>query len=52
MNDSQMTSATGSSLLPDSTTMFTTMHLTVMAIFAVFVIIGILWGIRLSRRSH
>lgn len=52
MNDSQMTSATGSSLLPDSTTMFTTMHLTVMAIFAVVVIIGILWGIRLSRRRH
>ena len=51
MNDNtQMTSTPGTSLIPDSTSVITTMHLVIMAIFALVVIVGILWGMRLKRR--
>ena len=51
MNDNtQLTSAPGSTLIPDSTSVITTMHLAMIAIFAVAVIIAILWGMRLKRR--
>lgn len=51
MNDNtQLTSAPGSTLIPDSTSVITTMHLVLIAIFAVAVIIAILWGMRLKRR--
>lgn len=49
MNDSA-SSAPGESLLPDTTTLFTTAHLTVIAIFAILVIIGLIWGARLKHR--
>lgn len=54
MNDnSSMTSAPGSSLLPDGTATITTVHLALIAILAILVVIGILWGIRLKhRRTH
>jgi predicted flap endonuclease-1-like 5' DNA nuclease len=43
------TSASGMSLLPEGTGMFTTLHLALIAVLAVLVILGILWGIRLKR---
>lgn len=49
MNDSA-TSAPGSSLLPDTTTLFTTAHLVVIAIFALLAILGLIWGARLKAR--
>jgi len=53
MNDSsQMSSAPGSTLIPDSTTVITTMHLTLIAIFAVLVILGLIWGRHLKRRRN
>ncbi|MBI0475555.1 hypothetical protein D9601_09350 [Sphingomonas sp. MA1305] len=49
MNDSA-TSAPGSSLLPDTTTLFTTAHLVVIGIFALLAILGLVWGARLKAR--
>ncbi|WP_210357173.1 hypothetical protein [Sphingomonas beigongshangi] len=49
MNDSA-SSAPGESLLPDTTTLFTTAHLAVIAIFAILVILGLIWGARLKHR--
>ena len=48
MNDTA--SATGASLLPDSTDAFTIAHLAVLAIFALLVIAAIVWGARLKAR--
>ena len=49
MNDnSQMASAPGSSLIPDSISVITTLHFAIMAIFAALVIFGIIWGLRLK----
>ncbi|MDE0880203.1 MAG: hypothetical protein OSB00_16325 [Sphingomonas bacterium] len=53
MNDNtQMTSAPGASLIPDGTSVITTMHLVIIMIFALFVIVAILWGMRLKRRRR
>lgn len=49
MNDSA-TSASSSSLLPDTTSAFTAAHLVVIAIFALLVIAGLVWGARLKRQ--
>lgn len=48
MNDTQ-TSASGLSLLPEGTGAITTIHLAIIAVLAVLVIVGILWGIRQKR---
>ncbi|TPG13588.1 hypothetical protein [Sphingomonas oligophenolica] len=48
MNDNTpMTSASGASLIPDGISALTTAHFAIMAIFAAFVVFGIIWGIRL-----
>ncbi|MDQ2892505.1 MAG: hypothetical protein M3R64_05380 [Pseudomonadota bacterium] len=48
MNDNtQMTSASGASLIPDGISALTTAHFVIMAIFAALVVFGIIWGIRL-----
>lgn len=41
-------SAPGTSLVPDSTGLFTTVHLLWIAVFAVIVVAAIAWGIRLK----
>lgn len=43
------TSASGLGSLPEGTATITTMHLAIIAVLAVLVIIGILWGIRQKR---
>ncbi len=44
----QHSSAPGSSLLPDGTGAFTATHFVVIAVFAILVVIGIIWGARLK----
>lgn len=46
------TSAPGSSLLPDSTDLFTGAHLVLVAVLAVLVIAGIVFGMRLAHRRR
>lgn len=46
------TSTPGASLTPDTTDIFTAGHLTLVAVLAAIVIIGLIWGIRLARQRH
>ena len=51
MNDNtQMTSAPGASLIPNGVSALTTIHFAIIAIFAILVIAGLVWGIRLKLR--
>jgi len=51
MNDTAIAGgATGASLLPDTTDAFTIAHLAVLAIFALVVIVAIVWGVRMKAR--
>lgn len=53
MNDSSaVTSAPGASLLPGTTGTFTALHLAVVAIFALLVVIAIIWGVRLKSQRR
>jgi predicted flap endonuclease-1-like 5' DNA nuclease len=53
MNDSSaVTSAPGASLLPGTTGTFTALHLAVIAIFALLVVIAIIWGVRLKSQRR
>lgn len=45
----QTASAPGASLLPDTTDIFTAGHLALVAVLAVLVIAGLIWGVRLAR---
>lgn len=46
------TSVPGSSLLPESTDLFTAGHLAIIAILALLVIAGLVWGVRNARARH
>ena len=48
----QTASASGASLLPDTTDLFTATHLVLIAVLAILVISGIVFGARLSRRRR
>lgn len=48
----QTASAPGSSLIPDWTGIITTGHLVLVAVLAVLVLVGLVWGIRLARRRR
>lgn len=51
MNDTATAGgATGASLIPSTTDAFTIAHLAIVAVFAVVVIVAIIWGSRLKRR--
>lgn len=49
MNETTATSASGLSLLPDGIATLTTIHFAIIAVLAVLVVIGLLWGIRAKR---
>jgi len=49
MNETSATSASGLSLLPDGIATLTAIHFTIIAVVAVLVVIGLLWGIRAKR---
>ena len=49
MNETSATSASGDSLLPDGITTLTTIHFAIIAVLALFVIAGLLWGIKAKR---
>ena len=49
MNETSATSASGLSLLPDGIGTLTAIHFTIIAVVAILVIIGLLWGIRAKR---
>ncbi len=49
MNETSATSASGESLLPDGITTLTTIHFAIIAVLALFVIAGLLWGIKAKR---
>ena len=49
MNETSATSASGQSLLPDGITTLTTIHFAIIAVLALFVIAGLLWGIKAKR---
>ena len=46
----QAASAPGSNLIPDWTGIITTGHLVLVAVLAVLVVIGVIWGARLARQ--
>lgn len=46
----QTTSTPGASLVPGSTGTLTSAHLVIIAVFAVLVVLGIIWGARLKAR--
>lgn len=48
----QTTSASGESLVPATTDIFTATHLVVIALLALVVIAGIVWGVRLARQRR
>ena len=48
----QTTSAPGESLVPATTDIFTTTHLVVIALLALVVIAGIVWGVRMARQRR
>ncbi len=49
MNETSATSASGESLLPNGITTLTTIHFAIIAVLALFVIAGLLWGIKAKR---
>jgi predicted flap endonuclease-1-like 5' DNA nuclease len=49
MNETSATSASGLSLLPDGIATLTAIHFTIIAVVAILVIIGLLWGIKAKR---
>ncbi|MEG8057114.1 hypothetical protein QP150_10590 [Sphingomonas sp. 22L2VL55-3] len=49
MNETSATSASGLSLLPDGIATLTAIHFTIIAVVAVLVVIGLLWGIKAKR---
>ena len=49
LNETSATSASGTSLLPDGITTLTTIHFAIIAVLALFVIAGLLWGIKAKR---
>ena len=49
MNETSATSASGLSLLPDGIATLTAIHFTIIAVVAVLVVIGLIWGIRAKR---
>lgn len=49
MNETSATSASGMSLLPDGIATLTTVHFALIAVLAVLVVIGLLWGIKAKR---
>lgn len=52
MNDTTATSVPGASLIPDGTSVITTLHFAILAVLAALVILGIVWGVRLKRRRR
>lgn len=49
MNETSATSASGLSLLPDGIATLTAIHFTIIAVLAILVVVGLLWGIRAKR---
>jgi len=49
MNETSATSASGMSLLPDGIATLTAIHFTIIAVVAVLVVIGLIWGIKAKR---
>ncbi len=49
MNETSATSASGLSLLPDGIATLTAIHFTIIAVVAILVLIGLIWGIRAKR---
>ena len=49
MNETSSTSASGLSLLPDGIGTLTAIHFAIIAVLAIFVIIGLIWGIKAKR---
>lgn len=49
MNETSATSASGLSLLPEGIATLTAIHFTIIAVVAILVVIGLLWGIRAKR---
>ncbi|KQS48348.1 MULTISPECIES: hypothetical protein [unclassified Sphingomonas] len=49
MNETSATSASGLSLLPDGIATLTAIHFTILAVVAILVVIGLIWGIRAKR---
>ncbi|KQO08337.1 hypothetical protein [Sphingomonas sp. Leaf242] len=49
MNETSATSASGLSLLPDGIATLTAIHFTIIAVVAILVVIGLIWGIRAKR---
>ena len=49
MNETSATSASGLSLLPDGIATLTAIHFTIIAVVAILVVIGLLWGIKAKR---
>ncbi|MEG3084433.1 hypothetical protein U1707_12340 [Sphingomonas sp. PB2P12] len=49
MNETSATSASGLSLLPDGIATLTAIHFTIIAVVAILVMIGLIWGIRAQR---
>lgn len=49
MNETSATSASGLSLLPDGIATLTAIHFTIIAVVAILVILGLIWGIKAKR---
>ena len=49
MNETSATSTSGLSLLPDGIATLTAIHFTIIAVVAILVLIGLIWGIRAKR---
>ena len=49
MNETSATSTSGLSLLPDGIATLTAIHFTIIAVVAILVVIGLLWGIKAKR---
>ena len=49
MNETSATSASGMSLLPDGIATLTAIHFTIIAVVAILVVIGLIWGIKAKR---
>ena len=49
MNETSATSASGLSLLPDGIATLTAIHFAIIAVVAILVVIGLIWGIRAKR---
>lgn len=52
MNQTTATSTPGASLIPDGTTVITTMHFAILAVLGVMALAAIIWGIRAKRRRR